>query len=191
MNLPRDGGDTGYVHFARHNTFRGNMMEIMMKKSLVLILAGILCVMLAASGCTGSAPQTTPAPDAPQKTTAIAPATATPAPEVLSWSGTWNSTWLERDGNRTVSVLTLTQTGPEVSGTYHYTYPGKGIFTGSLNATVQGDALTGTYAESDDDVGFFVFELSEDKTTFTGRWVHAENQSELAGSTLFWNGIRE
>lgn len=166
-----------------------------MKKSLVFILAGILCVMLAASGCMGSAPETTPAPAAtaaaPLETTAIASASATLAPEVLSWSGTWNSTWLEKDGNRTVSVLTLTQTGPEVSGTYNYTYPAEGTFTGSLNATVQGDTLAGTYAESDDDVGFFVFELSENKTTFTGRWVHAENKSELAGSTLFWNGIRE
>ena len=172
-----------------------------MKKSLVLILAGILCVMLAASGCTGSAPvntpTTTPAPAATTavpESTAAATSTATPvttAAEAASWAGTWNSTWLEKDGNRTVSLMNLTQDGPEVSGNYRYTYIGVGNFTGSLNATVKGNTLDGTYAESDDDTGFFIFELSDNKTSFTGRWVHAENQSELAGSTLFWNGIRE
>lgn len=168
-----------------------------MKKSLVLILAGILCVMLAVSGCTSSGPATNPAPaattgvpESPAADTA-AGTSATKAPEATPWSGTWNSTWLEFGGNRTVAVLTLTQMGPEVSGSYNYTYPDEGIFTGSLNATVQGNILTGTYAESDDDTGFFVFELSEDKTSFTGRWVHAEDQNELANSTLFWNGVRE
>jgi hypothetical protein len=87
--------------------------------------------------------------------------------------------------------MTLTQAGPEVSGNYSYIYPEKGTFTGSLNATVQGNTLAGTYAESDDDVGFFVFELSENSNSFTGRWVHAENKSELANSTLTWNGVQE
>jgi hypothetical protein len=169
-------------------------MEITMKKIIVLILAGILCVVLAASGCTGSAPATTPAPAvtaAALESPAIATTTATPVPKALSWTGTWNSTWLEKDGNRTVSRLNLTQAGPEVSGNYRFAYPGESNFSGSLNATVQGNTLAGTYLESDDDVGFFVFELSENKNSFTGRWVHAENRSELAGSTLSWNGVRE
>lgn len=165
-----------------------------MKKTLVLILAGTLCVMLAASGCTGPAPATTPSPAAtaaPVESAAIATITAPPSPETLPWTGTWNSTWLEQDGNRTVSVLHLTQAGTDVTGDYRYTYPGVGNFTGSLNATVQGNTLAGTYAESDDDTGFFVFELSENKQSFTGRWVHAVNKSELAGSALTWNGVRE
>jgi hypothetical protein len=87
-------------------------------------------------------------------------------------------------------VLTLTQTGPEVSGNYSYTYP-EGTYTGSLNATVQGNTLAGTYAESDNDVGFFVFELAENRNSFTGRWVHAANRSTLDNSTLFWNGVRK
>jgi hypothetical protein len=172
----------------------------MMKKSLVLLVAGILCLLLAASGCTSSSPATpSPAATAPPAATAAPPAespavvspSASPAMENLSWAGTWNSTWLERDGNRTVSVLTLSQKGPEVTGNYSYTYAGEGTYTGSLNATVQGTTLAGSYAESDDDNGFFVFTLAENKTAFTGRWVHAENQSELAGSPLFWNGVRE
>jgi hypothetical protein len=163
-----------------------------MKTSLVLILAGILCVMLVASGCTSSPPSTTATPAATTRAPVESPGIATAtAPPVPSWSGTWNSTWLERDGNLTVSVLTLTQTGPEVSGNYSFTYPEEGTYTGSLNATVQGNTLAGTYWESDDDVGFFVFELSENKNSFTGRWVHAANRSALDTSTLFWNGVRK
>jgi len=161
-----------------------------MQKSFSLILAGILCILLAASGCTGTTPATTTTPAATAESPAIAMATSTTAPESPSWSGTWNSTWLENDGNHTVSRMTLTQAGSLVSGNYNYTYP-EGTYTGSLNATVQGNTLAGTYAESDDDAGFFVFELSENKNSFTGRWVHAENKSELDNSTLSWNGVRE
>ncbi|MFA5267708.1 MAG: hypothetical protein WC379_07025 [Methanoregula sp.] len=167
----------------------------MMKKSFYLILAGFLCVMLAASGCTSSFPSSPATPAAtsaaPVESLAIATAAATPVPEAPSWSGIWNSTWLEKDGNLTVAVITMTQAGPEVSGNYNYTYPEEGTFTGSLNATMQGNTLAGTYSESDDDVGFFVFELSENRNSFTGRWVHAENKSELETSKLSWNGVRE
>ena len=160
-----------------------------------IILAGILCIMLMAAGCTSVPPATTttpastaavPAPSLPAGTTPV-----TPAPEAPSWSGTWNSTWLEKDGNLTVSLMTLSQAGPEVSGNYSYTYPNVGTFTGSLNATTMGNTLAGTYSESDNDVGFFVFELSENKNSFTGRWVHAANRSSLDNSTLSWNGVRQ
>ena len=162
-----------------------------MKKYLVLILAGILCVMLAASGCTSSSSKTLPTPAVTAAATAESLAPATPAPESLSWTGTWNTTWLEKDGNHTVSVMSLTQKGQDVTGNYSFTYPGEGTYAGSLNATVQGSALAGTYAESDDDTGYFVFDLSENRNAFTGRWVHAANRSELANSTRFWNGVRE
>ncbi len=99
--------------------------------------------------------------------------------------------WLEQDGNLTVAHMSLTQAGPKVSGNYSYTYPEVGTFTGSLNATVQGNTLAGTYAESDDDTGLFVFTLSENKNSFTGRWVHAVNMSELDTSKLTWNGVRK
>jgi len=167
-----------------------------MKKSLVIILAGIICVLLFAAGCTSSS---TTNPATPAATT-VAPvaslpkitATTAPAPQALPWSGTWNTTWLEKDGNLTVSIIPLTQAGTEVAGNYSYTYPKEGTFTGSLNATVQGNTLAGIYSESDNDVGYFVFELSEDKNSFTGRWIHSPaNQSALANSTLFWNGVRQ
>jgi len=160
-----------------------------------IILAGILSVMLMAAGCTSSAPATTttpgvttaaPAPSLPAGTTVVSP-----APEAQPWSGTWNSSWLEINGNQTASVLSVVQTGSRVTGTYHYTYPDGITYNGSLNATIVGDSLAGTYSETDDDTGLFIFTLSEDQHTFTGRWVHAVNESELSNSTLTWNGVRQ
>lgn len=160
-----------------------------MQKSYVLLLAGILCLLLIATGCTSPSPAgtTTPLP------TTAAQVETTPmaiTPTVPSWAGTWNTTWLNTDGNLTVSVVTMTHAGQEVSGNYSYTYPEEGTFTGRLNGTVKGQTLSGMYAESDDDVGYIIFALSADGNSFAGRWVHAENQTELDNSTLFWNGIR-
>jgi len=155
-----------------------------MQKSYVLLLAGILCLLLIATGCTTSSPAATTTP-VPTTATPVATTAAVP-----SWAGTWNTTWLNTDGNQTVSVVTMTVAGPEVSGNYSYTYPYEGTFTGHLNGTVKGQTLTGMYAESDDDVGYIIFALSADGNSFAGRWVHAENQSELDNSTLFWNGVR-
>ncbi|OPY43273.1 MAG: hypothetical protein A4E42_01348 [Methanoregulaceae archaeon PtaU1.Bin222] len=155
-----------------------------MQKSYVLLLAGILCLLLIATGCTN----TSPAPAATTvPTTATPVATTPPAP---SWAGTWNTTWLNTDGNLTVSVVTMTVAGQEVSGNYSYTYPDEGPFTGHLNGTAKGQTLAGMYSESDDDVGYIIFALSADGNSFAGRWVHAENKTELDNSTLFWNGVR-
>ncbi|MCQ8894224.1 MAG: hypothetical protein NQU46_06295 [Methanolinea sp.] len=99
-------------------------------------------------------------------------------------------TWRETNGNQTPSVATFTEAGNTVYGNYSYTYPGEGTFTGYLNATVRENTLTGTYYESDDDVGYFIFVLSADGNSFTGRWVHATNQSELNTTVNFWNGVR-
>lgn len=123
----------------------------------------------------------------------LVPATTTtqPAAGTKSWSGDWNTTWLESNGNLTVSSVSFVQDGSEVTGTYAYTYPGEKIYTGVLNATVQGNKIAGTYSETDSDTGLFEFELSADQDSFTGRWAHAsEGSGALANSTLFWNGVR-
>jgi hypothetical protein len=173
-----------------------------------IILAGILCVMLIAAGCTSSSPATTtpattevataattaaPAPSVTEAATAATTAaTATTAQKAASWSGTWNSSWLESDGNQTVSVMTITQTNANVSGTYAYSYPNEGNYTGSLKATVVGTSLTGNYFDTDNDTGSIAFVLSDDGNAFTGKWAHATgNQSDLKNSTLFWNGVRQ
>lgn len=172
-----------------------------MRSFTALILAGIVCAMLIAAGCTGSAPATpatlvataaaTPAAPAAETTAPEATASAAPAAVTAPWTGTWNSTWLERDGNVTVSVLTLTQAGTAVTGTYNFTYPDEPVYTGSINATVTGTTLAGTYTESDEDDGLIIFELSGDNKAFTGKWVHAVAGAEsLKNSTLYWNGVR-
>lgn len=169
-----------------------------MEKPAVLLMAGVLCALCAlliAAGCTGTAPAPAtppvPATAVPASSPAGTTASAAPAPQAASWAGTWNTTWLETDNNTTVAHVSLSQSGADVTGTYTFTYPGEGTYTGHLNATAQGSTLTGTYAESDDDLGYLVFDRSGNGTAFTGRWVHAENQSKLADSPLWWNGIRE
>jgi len=165
-----------------------------MKKSLVIILAGIVFATLIAAGCTNS-PGLTPA--TPAATTAVTTpslqvTTATPAPQSLSWSGVWNTTWLGSDGNLTLSSISMTQAGSVVSGMYHYTIPGEGVYNGTLTAAVHGNKIAGNYSESDNDTGVFEFELSADQNSFTGRWAHASaGEGALNNSTLFWNGIRK
>jgi len=155
-----------------------------MQKYYIPLLAGILCLLLIATGCT----TTSPAPAATTVPTTATPVPPTPA--VPSWEGTWNPTWLNTDGNLTVSVVTMTMAGDEVSGNYSYTYPDEGTYDGYLNGTVKGQTFTGMYAETDDDVGYIIFALCADGNSFTGRWVHAEYQTELDNSTLFWTGVR-
>jgi hypothetical protein len=123
--------------------------------------------------------------------TTAAPAAAVTASGAMPWSGNWNTTWLERDGNRTVSPMTMTQTGPNVTATFSYAYPGQGSYTGILTATVTGNKLAGTYAETDNDTGYFEFALSDDQKAFNGTWAHASaGEGALANSTLFWSGVR-
>jgi hypothetical protein len=163
-----------------------------MQKFYCILLGCILCLMLIASGCTSPSPAATATPAATTAAPVASPpqGTTTTTPEIPSWSGTWNTTWREIDGNQTFSVVTFTQAGPDVTGNYRFTYPEEGTFTGYFNATVAGNTLTGTYYDSDDDVGYLIFALSADGNSFTGRWVHAENQSELATTPNFWNGVR-
>jgi hypothetical protein len=117
---------------------------------------------------------------------------AAPSFGATPWSGAWNTTWLEKDGNLTVSPVSMTQTGQNVSASFSYSYPGVGNYTGSLAATVRGNTIAGTYSETDNDTGFFEFALSEDQNSFTGRWAHASaGEGALNNSTLFWNGVRK
>jgi len=62
-----------------------------MHKSCMILLAGILCLLLIASGCTNTSPPASGTTTTPGTTPPV------PSPEIPSWSGTWNTTWLERD----------------------------------------------------------------------------------------------
>ncbi|MDD1689884.1 MAG: hypothetical protein LUQ66_04425 [Methanoregula sp.] len=183
-----------------------------MRKSLVILLAGLACIMMIAAGCTsssGTTPATTTAvttaaatetatPSAPAaETTIVVTAEAanvtanvtTAAPVAApSWTGTWNTSYVSSDKKPVMEVLTMNQTGSSVTGTY-----GKNS-TGTINATVQESKLAGTWAESDltgNYTGKFEFTLSADEKSFTGRWIDAsENLSALANTTQTWDGVR-
>lgn len=158
-----------------------------MKKSLLFIMACILFVTLIAAGCTSSPG---PAPAAPVATSAVPTpslpaASATQVSQPQSWSGTWNTSYSSDTGPVTV-IITLTETGSAVTGTYN---AGKG----SINATVRGSTLAGTWNDSDANgtySGFFVFTRSQDEKSFTGRWVNTpEGEGALTNTTQSWNGV--
>jgi len=153
-----------------------------MRKLLVLIFAGIICAMLLAAGCTSS-PATTPATQSATTTTAPAVTTAAPA----SWNGTWNTNYSSPGSSDVIEMLTLTQTGSSVTGSY-------GHGNGTIIAIVQDGKITGTWNETDDTgvyAGFFVFEKADDDKSFKGLWVDtADGKDALKNTTQYWNGVR-
>lgn len=164
--------------------------DMSMKKSFVLILAGLVCIMMIAAGCTGTSgtPPATPTVTTATATTVVpTEATTAPAPAVSSWSGTWNTSYSSVDYGQVIEVLSLTQVGSSVTGTYSNG-------NGTVNATIQENRLAGTWSESDDTgdyAGLFEFTLSADKDSFTGKWVSApEGPDAVANSTETWNGVR-
>ena len=168
-----------------------------MKKSLVILLAGLACIMMIAAGCTnasGTAPATTPAAMIPATTapaTPAAPATeattgvSVPAP---SWSGTWNSTYTSSDHEPVSEVIVMNQTGSSVTGIY-----GKNS-TGVITGTAAESTLTGNWSQSDPTgnySGLFEFIQSADAKSFTGRWIDSNQSADaLAKSNLTWDGVR-
>jgi hypothetical protein len=178
-----------------------------MRKLMVLIVTGIVCVMLFAAGCTSS-PATAPA--TPAATTTAAPVATTAATTVAttaaaeqnvtavtttaapvlapaSWNGTWNTSYSSRDSPDVVEILTLTQAGSSVTGSY-------GHGNGTISATVRDSKITGTWNETDNTgvySGFFVFEKASDDKSFKGLWVNtADGADALKNTTQYWNGAR-
>lgn len=87
---------------------------------------------------------------------------------LLTWTGTWDTSY---------GVLTLTQNGNQVTGTYP---------DGTLTGTVSANKLTGTFSEINSYNGTFVFTMSSNGQSFTGTW-HYNGDSENSE----WNGTRE
>ncbi len=74
------------------------------------------------------------------------------------WSGTWESKW--RNG---AAVLYLHQEGESLTGQYP-------LLEGKIEGTVEGRQARGTWRQRDDKAGGFIFTLSEDGRSFTGRF---------------------
>lgn len=151
-----------------------------MKLSTPLILAGLACILVLVAGCTSTPNAPTVTSTTPTTTVTSVPTTAAP---ILSWTGTWNTTWAE-DTNWTVDVIRITQTGSSVTGIYE-------IGNGTISGNLTGTRLTGVWSEVDgEDVyeGTFEFVMSDDKNSFAGKW--ANTNEDLANSTYPWNGVR-
>jgi hypothetical protein len=153
-----------------------------MRKLLVLIFTGIVCAMLLAAGCTSS-PAATPA--ATELNSTAVTTTAAPAP--ASWNGTWNTSYGSPGTSDVIEMLTLTQAGSSVTGSY-------GHGNGTIIAIVQDSTLAGTWNETDHTgvyAGFFVFEKAADDRSFKGLWVNtSEGKEALKNTTQYWNGFR-
>lgn len=78
------------------------------------------------------------------------------------WSGTWATQW--RNGG---AVVYLQQEDAEVRG--HYP-----LFDGTLEGTVQGRQLQGTWHQANGREGGFVFAMADDGATFMGRFDSGE-----------------
>lgn len=91
--------------------------------------------------------------------------TTTPLP---SWTGVWDTTY----GN-----MELTQSNGNVTGTYDFAQ-------GSIQGTVQGNKLIGTWIEGEDS-GEFEFTLSTDGDSFSGGW-----RSDPSDDWSLWTGTR-
>ncbi|MBL4558608.1 MAG: hypothetical protein JKP98_20675 [Rhodobacteraceae bacterium] len=88
--------------------------------------------------------------------------------QTADFAGDWQTFW--RNGS---AVLSLTQEGDRVTGTYQ---PEEGTVEG----TVEGRLLRGTWSQPGA-TGRFVFALSADGQTLTGRFGNGE----------YWNGFRD
>lgn len=145
-----------------------------MRKVTVIFLTSLTCILVMAAGCTGSS--------------GIASVTASAASD--SWSGTWDTVGSTTIAIRTLGVLTLSRSGSSVTGTFSNNDTGKGTISG----TVAGNQLTGTWTVDylkESDNGSFAFVQSDDKKSFTGKWVSASDTANtLSTSTEYWDGVR-
>ncbi|MFA4860969.1 hypothetical protein [Methanoregula sp.] len=160
-----------------------------MKKSPVLILAGLVCLMLIAAGCTspsGTTPATTPAATtiAPVASAPAAAAATTPASTAPPWSGTWNTSFSSGHGI-IGGTLVLIQTGSSVTGIQN---------NGTFTAVVEGNTLTGTWNDRPgfgNETGIFRLVLANNTRSFTGTWAPAsEGTAALENTTRTWSGVR-
>lgn len=117
-------------------------------------------------------------------------ASESPSVASASWSGTWNTAGSTPVASQTLGVLTLTQTGSSVTGTFVNNDHGKGTITG----TVSGNQMTGTWTvgySTESASGSFKFVLSDDKKAFAGQWISAsDNAATLSSTDEFWDGVR-
>jgi len=150
-----------------------------MKPTALIITGCLVAIFVVAAGCTGTS-GTAPAP-----ATAAAPGSA-----ATPWNGTWDTGESTPAAYQTLGVLTMSQTGSSVTGTFTNQDHGKGTITGGVSGNKLDGTWTMTYP-NESDSGSFRFVLSDDSTSFTGTWVSANDKTTTLSTTEdFWNGTR-
>lgn len=104
---------------------------------------------------------------------------APPVRTGAGWNGDWNSEW---------GTVSFQVTGRSVTGTFAHK---NGRLTGSLSPN--GRTLSGRWGQSPsykppNDAGVFVFQLSADGRSFTGKWWYGFNTNKAADGV--WSGSR-
>jgi len=115
-------------------------------------------------------------PTPPIPPTPTPPTPPTPTPVSGPWAGEWDSPY---------GLMTLTQSGSQVNGTYEHQ---AGILTGAAS----GNTLKGWWSEAPthnlpDDAGEVELSMSADGQSFTGRWRYDSTGSWSDN----WNGTRQ
>ncbi|MFA5332673.1 MAG: hypothetical protein WC342_09875 [Methanoregula sp.] len=153
-----------------------------MNRYITPLLAGLACLFVMAAGCTSiSGTASTPT---------MTVVVTTVSTGLDPWSGTWDTISSTTIAYRTLGNLTMTATGSSVTGTFRNRDQG----TGTISGTLSGNQLTGTWTVNysrGSDNGQFLFVLSDDKKTFTGKWISASDTVDTLNTTEeFWDGTR-
>ena len=106
-------------------------------------------------------------------TTALAVSAAT----ANTWSGTWHTSWT--GGTNGGADMVLTQTGDNVSGTYDH-------LTGTINGTVSGYTLSGSWTQSNDH-GTVTFTLVPTGASWSGTWTSSGGGGSWTGNCMAGN----
>lgn len=149
-----------------------------MRRLTVILVVLVLCIVVLSAGCTGipGLPKTGSSGPAPAVVTDPAGMAGT------SWTGTFMTTW--QGGGHDVR-MELVQTKNMVIGTYDYN-------GGTITGTVQGNRLSGTWAEDNGaSKGPVVFDMAPDGKTFAGWWGYeGSDLTETVKNEPDWTGIR-
>jgi len=98
-----------------------------------------------------------------------------PAQPDCSWTGVWDTAFLDdTGGEEATTVLQATQDGAVVTGAYDFR---QGVLAGTAEgATLSGSWMQGPSYRAPEDLGEFEFTMAADCASFGGRWRYAGDE---------------
>jgi hypothetical protein len=94
------------------------------------------------------------------------------------WSGDWTINWGTWEGSSHTNLMTLAQSGYEVSGSYDW-------MGGRIEGEIVGNTLTGQWTQLNGEWGRFEFVIESDCRYFEGTW---GNKDSIENG--YWKGSR-